>query len=138
MYIKLLIILFESNVSLFALQLFDCENSYFWNPFYFISQNKYINWTFLPLLFKSFLFIFGVFSLYLFQPLPLFLQCFSYSSNFFFVFSIFFYITLIFFFFFNMLFLLISDSIEKVKQLAFNYYHPESLKKSTFSISNIA
>ncbi|ALK04467.1 MAG: hypothetical protein AAY43_00585 [Methanosarcina sp. 795] len=43
MYIKLLIILFILNLPLFALQLFDCENFSFWNPFYFISQNKYIN-----------------------------------------------------------------------------------------------
>jgi len=43
MYIKLLIILFILNLPLFALQLFDCENFSFWNPFYFILQDKYIN-----------------------------------------------------------------------------------------------
>lgn len=42
MYINLLIILFNVNLPLFALQLFDCENFCFWNPFYFILQNKYI------------------------------------------------------------------------------------------------
>ena len=42
MYIKLLIILSSANFPLFALQLFDCENFHFGNPFYFISQNKYI------------------------------------------------------------------------------------------------
>jgi len=41
MYINLLIILFNVNLPLFVLQLFDCENSPFWNPFYFILQNKY-------------------------------------------------------------------------------------------------
>jgi hypothetical protein len=42
MYIKLLIILYSTNLPLFALRLFDCENSHFWNPLYFILQNKYI------------------------------------------------------------------------------------------------
>jgi len=42
MYIKLFIKLYSANLPLFALRLFDCENSRFWNPFYFISQNKYI------------------------------------------------------------------------------------------------
>ena len=43
MYINLLIILFNVNLPLFALQLFDCENFGFWNPFYFILQTNYIN-----------------------------------------------------------------------------------------------
>lgn len=43
MYIKLFIKLYSTNLPLFALRLFDCENSCFWNPFYFILQNKYIN-----------------------------------------------------------------------------------------------
>jgi len=49
MYIKLFIILAGANLPLFALWLFDCEISAFWNPFYFILQNKYISSVFLPL-----------------------------------------------------------------------------------------
>lgn len=43
MYINLLIILFNVNLPLFALQLFDCENLGFRNPIYFILQINYIN-----------------------------------------------------------------------------------------------
>jgi hypothetical protein len=48
MYIKLFIILAGANLPLFALRLFDCENLLFWNPFYFILQNKYIMPVFYP------------------------------------------------------------------------------------------
>jgi len=51
MYINLLIILFNVSLPLFALQLFDCENFGFWNPFYFILQEKYISFVFKLLFF---------------------------------------------------------------------------------------
>jgi len=59
MYINLLIILFNVNLSLFALQLFDCENSCLRNPFYFILQNKYIILVFILCLFCDVLTDFG-------------------------------------------------------------------------------
>ena len=43
MYINLLIILFNVNLPLFALQLFDGEKIFIWNPIYFILQDKYIS-----------------------------------------------------------------------------------------------
>lgn len=99
MYINLLIILFNVNLPLFALQLFDCEISGFWNPFYFILQNKYI----IP---AYFLYSFNHFSL-LFQPLSLFFQ------PLFFTIPAFFFYYLVFYQ--NVIFLLVWDSIEKVK-----------------------
>ena len=63
MYINLLIILFNVNLPLFALQLFDCEISYFWNPFYFILQNKYIILVYLLCYFNHFFYYSSLFSL---------------------------------------------------------------------------